>query len=76
MLDYLAYSYRVNGGGMRFREATNERVVNGVRFVDYNNYKAKNASTKLENLDKAFENSELKKLSEINLENVQVKLID
>ena len=74
LIDYLAYSYRVNGGGMRFREATNERVVNGIRFVDYNNYKAKNASTKLENLDKAFEKSELKKLSEINLENVQVVL--
>ena len=74
LIDYLAYSYRVNGGGMRFREVTNERVVNGIRFVDYNNYKAKNASTKLENLDKAFEKSELKKLSEINLENIQVVL--
>ena len=72
LLDYLAYSYRVNGGGMRFREATNKRIVNGIRFVDYNNYKAKNASTKLENLDKAFENSTLNKLSEINLENVTV----
>jgi hypothetical protein len=76
LLDYLAYSYRVNGGGMRFREATNERVVNGVRFVDYNNYKAKNASTKLENLDKAFENSKLNKLSEINLENVKVQFLN
>ena len=75
-LDYLAYSYHVNGGGMRFRVATNERFVKGIRFVDYNNFKSKNASTKLENLDEAFENSGLKKLSEINLENVQVELID
>ncbi|MBL4642036.1 MAG: deoxyribose-phosphate aldolase [Flavobacteriaceae bacterium] len=75
-IEYLAYSYHVNGGGKRFRKATNERIINGIRFVDYINYKATNASTKLENLDKAFENSELKKLSEINLDNVQVKLLD
>ena len=75
-IDYLAYSFHVNGGGKRFREATNERIINGIRFVDNNNYKAKNASTKLENLDKAFENSGLVKLSEINLENVQVELLD
>ena len=75
-IDYLAYSFHVNGGGKRFREATNERIINGIRFVDNNNYKAKNASTKLENLDKAFEKSELEKLSEINLENVQVKLLN
>ncbi len=75
-IDYLAYSYHVNGGGKRFREATNERIIEGIRFVDNTNYKAKNASTKLENLDKAFENSGLEKLSEINLENVQVELLD
>lgn len=75
-IDYLAYSFHVNGGGKRFREATNERIINGIRFVDNNNYKAKNASTKLENLDKAFENSGLEKLSEIHLENVQVELLD
>ncbi len=75
-IDYLAYSFHVNGGGKRFREATNERVINGIRFVDNNNFKAKNALTKLENLDKAFESSGLEKLSEINLENVQVELLD
>jgi hypothetical protein len=75
-MDYLAYSYLTDGGGMRFRVATNERFVNGIRFVDYNNYKPKNASTKLENLDKAFENNKLEKLSEINLENVQVDVLN
>jgi len=75
-VDYLAYSFHVNGGGKRFREATNERIINGIRFVDNNNYKAIDASTRLENLDNAFENSGLKKISEINLENVQVSLLD
>ena len=75
-MDYLAYSYLTDGGGKRFRAPKNERIVNGIRFLDFNNYKPKNASTKLENLDKAFENNELTKLSEINLENVVVTLLD
>jgi len=73
-MDYLAYTYLTDGGGMRFRESKNERFVNGIRFVDYNNYKPKNTSTKLENLDKAFKNKELEKLSEINLKHVKVVL--
>lgn len=75
-IDYLAYSYHVNGGGMRFREVKNERLINGIRFVDYNNYKSTNASTKLKDLDKAFEKSKLKKISEINLEKVKVTLLN
>ncbi|NVK53440.1 MAG: deoxyribose-phosphate aldolase [Flavobacteriaceae bacterium] len=71
-IDYLAYSFHVNGGGMRFREAVNERFVNGIRFVDYNNYKPTNASTKLLDLEKAFEKDQLVKVSEINLENIKV----
>jgi len=36
-VDYLAYHFHVNGGGIRFREAINERYINGIRIVDYNN---------------------------------------
>lgn len=76
-LSYLAYSYNEDDGvGMRFREANNERYVNGIRFVDYNNYKAENTETKLTDLGKAFENNQLKLLSKIELENVSVDLID
>ena len=71
-VDYLAYSYHVNGGGMRFREAYNERMVNGLRIVDYKNYKSNNAKTALLDLDKAFESGELKLLSKIETENVKV----
>ncbi|MDG1039590.1 MAG: deoxyribose-phosphate aldolase [Polaribacter sp.] len=71
-IDYLAYSFHVNGGGKRFREAINQRVVNNIHFADYNNFKLKNASTKLENLDQAFLNSQLIKVSEVRLENVKV----
>ncbi|BAO77712.1 DUF6503 family protein [Winogradskyella sp. PG-2] len=76
-VDYLAYSYNEDDGkGMRFREADNERYVNGLRFVDYNNFKPENDSIQLFKLGKAFENNQLKLLSKIELENVTVDLID
>lgn len=72
-LDYLAYSFVVNGGGIRFREAYNERIIKGVRFVDYKNYKPKNKDTNLNNISKAFENNNLELLSEIEnkIENLE-----
>ena len=76
-VDYLAYSYNEDDGvGMRFREAYNERFVNSLRFVDYNNYKTEDTSIPLESLGKAFEANQLKLLSKIELKNVTVKLID
>lgn len=75
--DYLAYSYNEEDGvGMRFREAYNERYVNGLRFVDYNNYKTENPSIQLLDLGEAFEQNQLKLLSRIELKNVKVDLID
>lgn len=72
-VDYLAYEFHVNGGGMRFREAYNERTINGIRFVDYKNYKPTSKKTKLNDLDKAFESDNLELLSNIELENVKVE---
>ena len=57
---------------MRFREVRKEHLVNGIRFVDYNNYKSQNLSLELNLLDKEFENNQLMKASEINLENIEV----
>lgn len=72
-LDYLAYSYTVNGGGIRFREAFNERTVGGIRFVDYNNYQPSSSIKDIAKLDAAFDAGKLKLLSKIVLENVAVK---
>ncbi|WP_299117877.1 DUF6503 family protein [uncultured Winogradskyella sp.] len=75
--DYLAYSYNEDDGkGMRFREAYNERYIKGLRFVDYNNYKSEAPEIKLQDLAKAFDSNQLKLLSKIELENVEVDLID
>lgn len=72
LIDYFAYSYEVNGGGMRFRASKNERYHSRIRFLDYENYKPKDNNISLENLDKAYENNELELVSEIILENAKV----
>ena len=72
-IDYLSYIYFVDGGGIRFREAYNERYVNGLRFVDYNNYKSESEDVDLLALDQLFEKDELILLSKIELENITVQ---
>ncbi|MEO6348154.1 MAG: DUF6503 family protein [Aquaticitalea sp.] len=72
-IDYLAYTYdEADGKGLRFREAFNERYVNGVRFVDYNNFKPKDNNATLENLDRLFTENRLEWLSKIELKDVTV----
>lgn len=74
-IDYLAYSYEVNGGGARFRQAVNPRTVGGVRFSDYLNYTAEPLEPRLEELGRMFEADSLDLLSEIALDNVRVEPI-
>ncbi|MBC8754327.1 hypothetical protein H2O64_06565 [Kordia sp. YSTF-M3] len=68
-IDYLAYNYQVNDGGVRFRSAYNTRVVDGVTFQDYINYKAE-VGTPLKDLPALYEKGELKELSRIVTENL------
>ena len=70
-IDYLAYSYYINGGGVRFREAYNQREVNGVLFQDYINYTI-DSDFPAHELDYAFQTDQLREISRIELENVQV----
>jgi len=73
-VNYIAYSYMDNEVdlGLRFREAYNERIINGIRFVDYNNYKPETGVKDLLGLDLLFEANKLKLLSKIENENVEV----
>ncbi|TDE04428.1 DUF6503 family protein [Flavobacterium sandaracinum] len=68
-MDYLAYNYRVNNGGVRFRVAFNTRVIDGVSFQDYINYQAP-LQTPLKDLPKLYEQGKLKEVSQILTENV------
>lgn len=70
-IDYLAYVYHTGKGGVRFREAYNERRVGGVLFQDYNNYKT-DKDTPLDDWAKMFEKGEMELLSKIETESVKV----
>lgn len=69
---YLAYEFHVDGGGQRFREAYNERYINGIRFVDYNNFKPKKKGTSIFEIGKLYEKGELDLLSKITLDSISV----
>ncbi len=71
IIDYLAYDFHVNGGGVRFRSAYNPRKVGGLHFQDYVNYKAP-VNTPLADLPAMYEKGALKELSKIELEDIRV----
>lgn len=73
-VDYFAYKFYTGKGGIRFREAYNPRMVNGIRFVDYKNYKAEPwESVEMNTLDELFEAGKFELLSEIKTEDVTVE---
>ena len=75
-VDYLAYRFYVNEGGIRFRKAVNPRVVEGIRFVDYENYGFGNnwETTDLKELDDKFQKGQLQKVSDIKNEILRVEI--
>lgn len=72
-MDYLAYSFNINGGGVRFREAYNQRDVEGILFQDYKNYTI-DKDFPAQELDYAFLTDQLKFVSDIQIENIKVNL--
>ncbi|HEX8037851.1 MAG TPA: DUF6503 family protein [Chryseosolibacter sp.] len=72
-MDYFAYSYQTDRGGLRFRRAINPRNVGGILFQDYINYHPLRDGATLEQLQALFERGELGKLSDITLENIHVR---
>jgi hypothetical protein len=75
LIDYLAYTFHTNGGGKRFRVLKEQCNIKGIRFVDYHNYQPIHPETPLVDLDLAFDKKQLKKVSEIILENIEVTLL-
>lgn len=72
-MDYLAYLYHTDGGGMRFREAVNQRTVDGVLVQDYINMRPEDEDIDIMTIDELYEAGELKVLSEIINENIKIK---
>ncbi len=73
-MDYFAYSYLTDNGGLRFRESINPRTINGIRFSDYINYKADYNKYKLADLEQLFNKGQLEEASRIISENIDVEL--
>lgn len=71
-VDYLAYSYHTDGGGVRFRTVRNVQEVGGIRFQDYLNWKPEDKNTSVDKMQELYISGELELLSEINLENIEV----
>ncbi|MEQ8469953.1 MAG: DUF6503 family protein [Marinoscillum sp.] len=72
LLDYMAYSYETDGGGVRFREAFNRLERNGIMFQDYVNYEVP-VGTPLQKIPLLYEADKLKVLSKIINEKISVQ---
>jgi len=64
-IDYLAYNYITDGGGVRFRSAINKRRVDGLLVQDYINYAPVDKKMSLSNLITQFEKEALIERSRI-----------
>ncbi|CAM3499742.1 DUF6503 family protein [Aequorivita lipolytica] len=74
-VDYFAYKFYTGKGGIRFRKAYNPTMVNGLRFVDYENYKVQPWETvDLQTVDELYTAGKLELLSDIKTENVSVEI--
>lgn len=73
-VDYLAYKFHVNDGGIRFRKAFNQREIEGLRFADYKNYTIKDFNTELKDLDELYEAEKLELLSTIETKDIKVQV--
>lgn len=74
-IDYMAYSYQTDGGGVRMREVSGLKEVGGIRFQNYLNLKPENKNTPVDEMQALYSSGQLELLSEINLENIKVEVI-
>lgn len=73
LMDYMAYSYHTDGGGVRMREVSGVTEVGGIRFQNYLNLKPADKNTPVEKMQDLYISGNLEKLSEIILENIRVE---
>ena len=72
-LDFLAYTFAVNEGGIRFRKAINKRRVNGVLVQDYVNYGVDGDDRAIEGIEDRYSAGELPELSVIENTGVRIE---
>jgi hypothetical protein len=74
-IDYLAYSYLTDGGGVRFREAFRKERIEEILFQDYRNFKPLDKDSPLDSLPGYFEKGNLQLLSTIENVNINVQAV-
>lgn len=73
LVDFLAYSYHTDGGGVRFRKAVKIHEVGPLILLDYENFKPASKDTPVEEMESLYKSGKLELLSTIALENVRVE---
>jgi hypothetical protein len=71
-IDYMAYLYFSEGGGLRLRKAVNPRWIDGVLLQDYINFQPPHDTVRLEHMEALYKEGKLEELSRIELENITV----
>jgi len=75
-MDYFAYLFFSDGGGIRFREAIDTKKIKGIVLSDYKNYALNDVAFDITSIDSLYLNGRMDLLSEIHLENVNLILLD
>lgn len=73
-MDYFAYYYPTGEVGSRFRKALNPRVINGVRFADYFNFRHPDVLQMVEHYAPLIHDPKLEKVSEVLLTDLHVAI--
>jgi hypothetical protein len=71
-MDFFAYRYYRDGGGVRFREAYDRKRTDGLLVQDYRNFKAP-MDTELAKLDELWQKDRLEQVSKIETENLKFR---
>ncbi|MCP3958495.1 MAG: hypothetical protein GY719_11635 [bacterium] len=72
-LELFAYSYDDDGGGLRFRRATNHRRVGGVMFFDQENLGVDGPGLSVDQVDPAFVRDEMRHVSTVTLKDIRLR---
>ncbi len=71
-LEYLAYSYDDNGGGLRFRRAVRHRRIGGLLFFDQENHGIDGPGLSVDAIDAAYVHDAMRHVSTVRLEDIRV----
>ncbi len=72
-LEYFAYSYDDNGGGLRFRRAVRHRRIGGLLFFDQENHGADGLGLSVDEIDADYVRDSMRHVSTVRLDPIRVE---